>query len=204
MPDFANPRVGWFLFYITKAFKLVWGMIISRTLIIAACIVAASFSVPSCSHSHHGHATPVVAKLGLKNLHQPRPFILSSGQPTKEQLKTLSEEGIKHIVNLRPVSEQKWNEAREVRSLGMNYISIPISGPDDLTEKNARKLDAALILIGKDPALMHCASGNRVGALAAMREAIINKQPTRQAINTGKRWGLTSMEPAVRKKLETR
>ncbi|MFK7909112.1 MAG: sulfur transferase domain-containing protein [Akkermansiaceae bacterium] len=174
-------------------------MILSHTLALFA--LGICLCLNSCGDSHHDHATPVVAKMGLKNLHQPQPFILTSGQPTKDQLETLSKEGIKHVVNLRPKSEQDWNEQEHVQSLGMRYISIPISSADDLTEENARKLDAALTLIGKDPAIMHCASGNRVGALSAMRESLIKGKSTRQAIKTGKRWGLTSMEPAVREKL---
>lgn len=169
----------------------------------AAIASALVFSATSCTETHHDHATPIVAKVGLKNLKQPRPFILVSGQPTQEQLDTLASEGVKHVVNLRPASEQSWSEQKKVQSLGMKYISIPVSGADDLTVENARKLDAALTLIGKEPALIHCASGNRVGALMAISEAKLKGKSDRAAIRTGKKWGLTKLEPVVRKKLKT-
>ena len=83
----------------------------------------------------------------------------------------------------------------------MNYISIPIAGAAGLTTENVRKFDQALNKIGDDKALIHCASGNRVGALAALREATIMNQSDKSAIETGKKWGLTKLEPAVKDKL---
>lgn len=179
-------------------------MSITSALLFSAASFGLVAALASCVHTHHRHASPVVAQMGLKNLRQPRPYILASGQPTQEQLGALSRQGIKHVVNLRPASELDWDEARRVRSLGMNYISIPVGGADDLTEENARRLDHAIGVIGRDPALIHCSSGNRVGALTSMREAIVGKKSARQAVSTGKRWGLTSLEPAVRKKLAGR
>lgn len=164
-------------------------------------VLASVALIASCGHTHHNHAKPVVADLGLKNLRQPRPFILASGQPTKEQLSTLSKEGVKHIVNLRPASELDWDESAHVRSLGMHYTSIPVSGAADLTKENALLLDRTLGDIGTKPALVHCSSGNRVGALIAIRESTVRGKSTSKSIRKGKKWGLTTLEPDVRKAL---
>ncbi|BDS07995.1 hypothetical protein NT6N_30350 [Oceaniferula spumae] len=170
----------------------------SHALISAAAIAAIAF-LASCSS--HDHASPKVAKLGVTNLTQPQPFIYSSGQPTKSQLDTLAKQGVKHVVNLRPANEIDWDEEKHVRSLGMSYISIPVSGVADLTKENAKRLDGAIVAIGKDPALIHCSSGNRVGALIAIREATLKGKSRSKAIAEGKLWGLTKLEPGVKARL---
>jgi uncharacterized protein (TIGR01244 family) len=160
--------------------------------------------IVSCSNTQSESVSPAVANLDLKNAKQPEASIVTSGQPTEEQLKLLSKQGVKHVVNLRPKSEQEFDEGKLVKALGMNYISIPIDGAAGLTAENVEKFDRALGAIGGEKAVIHCASGNRVGALAAMREATIKNQPTSSAIATGKKWGLTSLEPAVKKNLSKR
>src|SRR5690606_38327465 len=51
------------------------------------------------------------------------------------------------------------------------------------------------------PALVHCASGNRVGALAALRAAWLQGADEEAAIAEGRRWGLRSLETEVRSSL---
>ena len=48
---------------------------------------------------------------------------------------------------------------------------------------------------------MHCASGNRVGALMALR-ASQNGASAEEAMAAGKAAGLTRLEPVVAKRLE--
>lgn len=163
--------------------------------------IAATSIALFVSCTSHDHAAPVVAGLKVTNLKQPQPFIYSSGQPTKTQLKGLADNGVKHVVNLRPASETDWDEEKYVRSLGMSYTAIPVSGANDLTKANAKKLDGAIATIGKEPALIHCSSGNRVGGLIAIREASLKGASKSKALAEGKRWGLTKMEPAVKAKL---
>jgi hypothetical protein len=49
---------------------------------------------------------------------------------------------------------------------------------------------------------VHCASSNRVGAMAALRAAWIDGRPTEEALQIGRAWGLKSLEPTVRARLE--
>lgn len=107
--------------------------------------------------------------------------------------------GVKHVINLRTAEESAgFDEARIATGLGLDYHAIPIAGAQSLTKENAQKLDELLDQAGDELTLIHCASGNRVGALIAVREAWIKGQPTEAAIAEGKRWGLTSLEEAVR------
>lgn len=141
--------------------------------------------------------------LDLPNVRQPQESRIVSGALKAEDIGRLRAAGIKHLINLRTEQEsQGLDEARIAAGLGIDYHSIPIQGAQALTRENAGKLDAALAQAGDEPALVHCASGNRVGALIAVREAWIRGQPIENAIAEGKRWGLASLEPSVRKLLE--
>lgn len=134
----------------------------------------------------------------LSNLRNPEAGILSSGQPTEAEFRALARSGVRHIVNLRPASEQPdFDEEALVRSLGMEYHSLPVANGADVTPENARQLEALLSRMGGEPVLLHCATGNRVGALKAMT-ALQNGQDVESAITEGGRWGLTGMAPTVR------
>lgn len=127
---------------------------------------------------------------------------LSGGQPDAEQLKAAAAAGIRRVINLRPASEDAgYDEAAAAAALKLDYQLLPIAGPQDLTADNVRKLDALLAAGAGAPTLIHCASGNRVGALMALRAAWLQQQPTEAALDIGRRWGLTKMEPAVRQLL---
>ncbi|MBT5032444.1 MAG: hypothetical protein HOM55_09150 [Proteobacteria bacterium] len=135
----------------------------------------------------------------IMNLNHPEASVFSAGQPTQEQLTTLGNSGIKHVVSLRPASELDWNEQEYVESIdGVTYHNIPIDGAGDINPVNAASLQSLLKSFGNEPVLVHCGSSNRVGALAAISEAQENGASTDAAVEEGKRWGLTRLEPAVR------
>lgn len=141
--------------------------------------------------------------LELPNLHRPQENRIASGAIDAAALGRLRAAGIKHVINLRTAEEsQGFDEGRIAGGLGIEYHSIPIAGAQSLTRENARKLDELLDAAGDEPTLVHCGSGNRVGALIAVREAWINGKSVEAAIAAGKRWGLTSLEGAVRSALD--
>jgi uncharacterized protein (TIGR01244 family) len=136
----------------------------------------------------------------IRNLNHPEATVFAAGQPTQEQLATLGNSGIKHVINLRPASELDWNEQEYVESLdGVTYHNIPVdSAAGDINPVNAATLQSLLKSLGNEPVLVHCGSSNRVGALAAISAAQENGSNTDAAVEEGKRWGLTGLEPAVR------
>jgi uncharacterized protein (TIGR01244 family) len=141
--------------------------------------------------------------LDLTNERSPQQNRLVSGAIDAEDLGRLRAAGIRHVINLRTQEESKgFDEAQIAAGLGIDYHSIPIKGAESLTKENARNLDDLLQQAGEEPTLIHCASGNRVGALIAVREAWIKGQSVDAAVAEGKRWGLTSLESAVRGVLE--
>ena len=131
------------------------------------------------------------------------PGILSGGQPTDEQLIQAKNKGYKTIINLRPTSEHQGDkEANKVRELGMAYINIPVKGASGINSENSQALIKALSDSNNYPVMVHCASGNRVGALFALDAAQRSQLSTEEAIKVGKQAGLTQLEDVVRNVLE--
>lgn len=140
----------------------------------------------------------LVNNAGIMNLKSPEAQVISTGQPTQEQFQALASAGLKHVINLRPASEMEFDEKTVVESLGMMYHSMPISGAEDVTHENAASLSKMLSAISGQPVLVHCASGNRVGALVAVSAADTQGLSVDAAVAEGQRWGLTRLESAVR------
>jgi uncharacterized protein (TIGR01244 family) len=166
--------------------KLTLSLVITLAMLLTACMPM------------HRLDSQRVIETNTTGLKQVNERVFASGQPSKEQLITIRDAGIKNIIGLRPDSELDWDEDAFVSALGMTYHSIPVSGVDGITDANSKLLQQTLALIGDEPLLVHCSSGNRVGALIAMNEYKHNKQSLDASINEGKRWGLTKLESTVR------
>lgn len=137
---------------------------------------------------------------GIPNLLQPESSTAAAGQPTATQLTDAVNTGLRRVINLRPTSEDAgYDEAAVAQALGIEYHCIPVAGAQDLNESTVRQFDALLSSEHSVPTLVHCASGNRVGALAALRAAWVNGVPADLAMEIGRRWGLTKLEAVVRR-----
>ena len=89
-------------------------------------------------------------------------------------MRAAAEAGVKTVVNLRTKGEEGEipDEKALVEELGMRYLFIPIGGAEDLSEANARKLLGVIEDPAALPAIVHCRSGNRVGRLLAVMDAL--------------------------------
>jgi protein tyrosine phosphatase (PTP) superfamily phosphohydrolase (DUF442 family) len=133
----------------------------------------------------------------------PLPGVITGGQPDAAQLAALAEAGYRTVVDLRAPGEPypREDEKAALESLGIEYVSIPVAGPEGLTEENARALSAVLAEEDAYPIAIHCGSGNRVGALLALEAAWIDGAPPAEALALGLDAGLTGLEPKVRELL---
>jgi uncharacterized protein (TIGR01244 family) len=126
--------------------------------------------------------------------------VVSGGQPTEDNLKQAKDQGVKVVVNLRTEGEKAEFDFEEkaATDLGMKYVNIPINGKtgDGLTEENAKKLGEILAAADK-PVLLHCASGQRVGALLTLKAFYVDKATPEAALQVGHDNGLSS--PALEK-----
>jgi len=137
---------------------------------------------------------------GLMNGAQPLPGITTAGQPDEASLDNLAEAGYVAVIDLRAVSEDRgFDEKSVVESLGMNYISLPVSGAGGVSYDNAALLDQTLSGID-GPVLVHCASSNRVGALLSLREKM-NGASSEDALSLGLAAGLSSLRSTVEAQL---
>lgn len=145
---------------------------------------------------------PLTATAAEAPLHQPRPGLYTAGQPSAQQLRQAAANGVTTVIDLRRPDEQRgYDEAAEAEQLGLRYVRLPIGGAADITEANARTLDR-ILKQDSGKTLLHCASGNRVGALLALARARVDGASTGQALQLGRDAGLTSLEPLVRAALE--
>lgn len=126
---------------------------------------------------------------------------VSTGQPDSEVLSMAKAAGFKTVVDLRGESEDRgMDEAAEVAALGMQYVTLPIAGADDINFDNAAALDK-ILADAEGPVLVHCASGNRVGALYALREKLAGATDE-EALAKGKAAGMTRLEAVVKERLQ--
>ena len=133
----------------------------------------------------------------------PSPGVVSAGRLKPEDIGRLKDAGIEHVIDLTPDAETPdFDEANAVRSAGIDYSNLPIGGAADLTRENVIAFDQ-LLRDAERPVLVHCASGNRVGAMAALRAAWIESRSEEDAIAIGKSWGLKGLEPQVRERIRS-
>lgn len=139
----------------------------------------------------------------IPNARIPMEGVLSGGQPTREQIEAAAAAGFKTVINLRTGGEEgfAW-EAETVERLGMRYVTIPVAGAGGVSFENAARLDAALRESREaGPVLLHCGSGNRIGALLALRAASVEGKEPDEALRIGLDAGLTRLEGRVRELL---
>ena len=146
-------------------------------------------------------AVPADPATLVRNGKMPLEGVLTGGQPTDEQLAALRDAGYKTVINLRQPDEKGTREEpATVAALGMTYVSLPVAGAEDLNEENAGALAAALDA-AEGPVLLHCGSGNRVGALLAMKAFHVDGASAEEALELGLAGGVTRLEGTVREKL---
>lgn len=144
----------------------------------------------------------VATQTGVRNARMPVAGIITAGQPTREQVVALRGAGVEHFVSLRPTTEDGagWEEAL-ASSEGFDFDRLPISGAGSLTRENVETFAAILDDIGDGPAVLYCASSNRVGAMLALKAHWVDGESPESALELGRSAGLSSLENPVRELL---
>jgi len=168
-------------------------------------VAAVAFAATTTAHEPEvaAGADQGTELLSIPGARIPMDGVLSGGQPTSEQIEAAATASFGTVINLRSDGEPgfEW-EAQAVESLGMRYVSIPVAGAKGLTRENVERLDAALSeAVAAGPVLLHCASGNRIGAILALRAAWLHGVEAEAALRYGLANGMTRLEPTIRQLL---
>ena len=136
--------------------------------------------------------------LPIPNLLFVAPTHYAGGYVSPEAMALVKDHGITHIIDMLPANEHGgYDESAHAAELGLFYAHLPVQGGNDLNRANAEALDRLLAESGEAPVLVHCMSGNRVGALFALRAHWLKGESAADALATGRRYGLTKLEPLV-------
>lgn len=164
-------------------------------------LLAACASQPGIRNADVVHLTAAEIREQPERLSGAR--YVSTGQPDEALLDAARAAGFVAVIDLRGADESRGiDESAEVEARGMRYLALPLSTPEDATYDAARAFAARLAAID-GPVLLHCASGNRVGALFALA-ARDEGASADEALALGERAGLTRWRSEVVEKLGER
>ncbi len=136
--------------------------------------------------------------MNIINWRQVEPGLYSAGQPQSDEWAEIARNGIATVVNLRPDSEQPGLDERALATAqGLNYIALPIASAQDLTPANVSLFKSLLRQHKANGLLIHCGTGNRVGAMFALSRALDPGCSIDEAIDYGRKAGLSGLQAQV-------
>ena len=135
---------------------------------------------------------------GAANFARLETTVACGGATTPEAVPELKKMGFASIINLRLPTEAGANvdaEAAAAKTANINFFNIPFSGasPDPAV---ADKFLATITAKGNEPAYIHCAAGNRAGAMWMIKRLVVDHWETDKAFTEATALGLTS--PALK------
>lgn len=121
--------------------------------------------------------------------------LLVGGQHSASDITKMKQAGVAAIINLRMPAEFD-NQAliEESKKQKISYNMLPIAGSSGITLENMRALDDILKSFEGEKVTLHCASGNRVGALLALRAFHIQGKSKEEALKLGTKAGMRSLK----------
>jgi uncharacterized protein (TIGR01244 family) len=132
----------------------------------------------------------------VPNLQNPRYQIYTAGQPNEEGFQYASKIGVKSVINVLPEKEWLKGEEQMVTNNNMTYNKFPFD-PADLNMATIQKF-GQLLQSQQKPVLIHCSTGNHVGALWFAYRVLAEKAALGVALKEAREIGLTpEMENAI-------
>ena len=94
------------------------------------------------------------------------PGVAGGGQPGLEALPRIKELGFRTVINLRTEGERGYlaEEEAALKAAGVRYVHVPLTAAT-LSSADVAAVRAVLEDPAAAPVLIHCTSGNRVGAM---------------------------------------
>jgi len=120
---------------------------------------------------------------GIYNYRAVDEAIGTSGQPTVAQLAGIAQAGYRTVINLALHDDPRYSlpdEAGTVRSLGMDYVHIPVQFATP-TEADLKAFFAAMDAHGGEKVWVHCAANMRVSAFLGLYRVLRQGWPRDKA-----------------------
>lgn len=110
------------------------------------------------------------------------PQLVTSGQPSADQLAALGAQGFEAVIYLAPpwVSDAVLDEAQIIGRQGMVNVNIPIQF-NNPTEKDFETFAAVLQALGKRKVLVHCQVNMRASSMTFLYRTIVLKEDPHKA-----------------------
>lgn len=160
--------------------KQAGSLFIFSSLVLAATVAncpAGGHHGNPCTPAADSEETPAAVKQSLANhdlpnFHKVHPFLYRSGEPSSKGLAQLKNMGIATVIDLRGNPERTFDEGRQVRSLGMKYINLPMSSQPptrDQVRIFTKEVEEAASGKANGSVLVHCAHGSdRTGCMVGI------------------------------------
>jgi len=127
--------------------------------------------------------------------------LVIASQPSPEGLKHFTEQGFGRVISARGEGEIDWDEAGQVKALGMEYVEVPMGKPlVAISDEQVELLDQALKSSTK-PILLHCGSSNRAAGLWTVWLVERKGVAIPEALRLGRLMGMTSTRVLVDERL---
>lgn len=134
----------------------------------------------------------------LPNGRAPWPGVVSAGQPRGPEWSRLAESGVRTVVDIRERWEPRGHdEEAMVTAAGLRYIAIPF-GHGHIPDATFDRVREVLRERGDGPVVVHCASGNRVGAALLPWWVLEEGLSEDEALQAAVKAGLASRSLAIR------
>lgn len=137
----------------------------------------------------------------LPNFLQPNANTIVTGDFVEADVAAIQSAGVEHVINFLADDEMTFDEKAAFESAGIAYTHLPIASEDDLRQVTMMAFDKTLRQYHGKKTLMHCKTGNRVGAAVALRAGWLRGRKMDTALAQGKAHGLTGWEAQVNKRL---
>lgn len=139
-----------------------------------------------------------IADVALSPAHPERRTRVVFGQPNAADLAVFAEAGARAVLDLRQAAEDRgFDEAATCTALGLRHLALPIAGAAGFTPGNVAAFARLVDDPTHHPLVVHCATANRVGALAALKAVWHDGRPRDEALALGREAGMRAIEPAV-------
>ena len=132
---------------------------------------------------------------------RPEANTIVCGALDEAKVAALAAAGVELVLNLQPDDELSFDERAAVEGAGMAYEQLPISGANDLKQLKILAFDNILRQHHGKKIAMHCGSGNRAGAVMALRAGWLRGRKIDTAMERGRSHGLTKLAEEVHNRL---